>query len=92
MSDNKQRAIMDEVALGLLATGEWRKPSFENGLMKLKTIKGGHEFRIDLTPTLAMIFAVEYGVVEQEWVEVNAADILDCVARQLAEFRAGIAA
>ena len=87
MARVNEAAIMDEVATGLLATGDWRKPTYEHGLMKLKTVRRGDEFRIDLTPTKAMIYAVEFGVAEHRWTHLNADDILEGVAAILADFR-----
>ena len=87
MTTTNENAIMEAVATGLLATGEWRKPSHENGLMKLKSIKGGIELRVDMTPTQCNIFAVEYGLVENEWVFNTPQDIIDGVTRMLTEIR-----
>ena len=87
MSTNKETALMDAVAAGLLATGEWRKPISFNGLMKLKTVKGDVDLRVDMTPTQSNVFALEYGLAENEWVFNDTQEIIGAVTRMLNEVR-----
>ena len=91
MTTTNEAAIIEAVTLGLLATGEWQKPSHENGLMKLKTVRGGIELRVDMTPNQSNIFALEYGLTENEWVFTTADDILGGVARMLKDVREAMA-
>lgn len=85
MSDINE--VFESVVLAQQATGIWHTPTHENGLMKLKSLDGDMELRVDATPTQANIFPVEYGVAENEWVYLNADDINEGIATMVKEIR-----